>query len=357
MQALHRTMATDVSFLPSFLMLSGSHIELSASALKKNIQYLQRRIGIATRLVSVIKGNAYGHGIEAFLPLAEQCGMRSFAVSDATEAERAYRVKRAPSDLMIMSMIDNDDLPWAIERGISFYVFDEDRLQAAITAAARVGRTARIHIEVETGFNRTGFKEAQVDHVIDRCLQHRDALRVDGVCTHFAGAESIANYYRNMEQSAIFGRIRDQVLRRGLQVGAFHAASSAAALTYPHTTLDMVRSGIAMYGFWPSKETRIHNMLSRETHFTRDPLHQVLTWKSRIMSLNHIAAGQHVGYGTSYLTAGPTKAAVIPVGYYHGYSRNLGNLGEVLIRNRKAPVMGMVNMNMILVNVTAIPGA
>ena len=337
-------------------MISGSYIELSTSALRRNIHYLKKRIGPSVRLVSVIKGNAYGHGIEAFLPLAEQCGLHAFAVSDATEAERALRVKRPGTDLMIMNMIDTRDLSWAIEHDISYYVFDVNRLAASLEAARRCEKPARIHIEVETGFNRTGFKEEQLEDVMEFCRTHRHALTLEGVCTHFAGAESIANYYRIQGQKERFYRIRERFVAAGLRPRYFHAASSAATLTYPDTRSDMVRCGISMYGFWPSKETRIHIMLSKETQFNRDPLQQVMTWKSSVISLNHIPAGEHVGYGTSYLTDTPTTVAIVPVGYYHGYSRNLSNLGEVLIHNRKAPVVGMVNMNMILVNVNGVPG-
>jgi len=210
---------------------------------------------------------------------------------------------------------------------------------------------------VETGFNRTGFLPAEMDRVIDVCREYAEYLDVVGVCTHFAGAESIANYYRITEQRAVFKRVREQCEKAGLQAGAYHCASSAAALTYPETAMDLVRFGIAQYGFWPSTETRMHTVLNGETTFTKDPLVQVLTWKSRIIARQDVPVGEYVGYGTSYLAQQPTSVAVIPVGYYHGYSRNLSNLGHVLIRGHKAPVIGMVNMNIITVDVTAIPAA
>lgn len=336
---------------------AGSHIELSTSALKRNIAYLKKRIGADSRFVSVIKGNAYGHGIEDYLPLAEECGVRSFAVSDAAEAERACRVRRSGTELMIMNMIDNADLAWAIAHGVSWYVFDFDRLQASIDAARAAGKRATIHIEVETGFNRTGFLPDDIGRVIDICRDNAAYLDLAGVCTHFAGAESIANYYRIQEQRTVFARVRGRFDAAGLRPRAYHAASSAAALTYPETTHDLVRFGIAQYGFWPSVETRVQNMMNGETRFTKDPLAQVLTWKSRVIARQEVRTGEYVGYGTSYLAQQPTSVAVIPAGYYHGYSRNLSNLGHVLIRGNKAPVIGMVNMNIITVDVTGIPAA
>ncbi|MBR9979008.1 MAG: alanine racemase [Bacteroidetes bacterium] len=343
--------------MPQHERTSGSWIELSTSALKRNISYLSKRIGADSTFVSVIKGNAYGHGIEDYVPLAERCGVRSFATSDAAEAERACRVKRPDTKLMIMNMIDNADLGWALEEGIGWYVFDFDRLQASIDIARRTGRKAEIHIEAETGFNRTGFRAPEMSRVIDLCRRNMDVLDLIGVCTHFAGAESIANFYRIQQQRAVFQRVREQWITEGLRPRYFHAASSAAALTYPDTVMDLVRYGIAQYGFWPSNETRIYNMLNSDTQFTKDPLTQVLTWKSRVIATQQVQTGEYVGYGTSFMAQHPMTIAVIPVGYYHGYSRNLSNLGHVLIRGHKAPVIGMVNMNIITVDITGIPTA
>lgn len=343
--------------MTSHSVTAGSFIELSSSALKRNVSYLKKRIGPHSRFVSVIKGNAYGHGIEDYLPLAERCGVRSFAVSDAAEAERACRVRQSGTELMIMNMIDNADLAWALEQGISWYVFDFDRLQASVDAARAAGKRASIHVEVETGFNRTGFVQDDIGRVIDICRDNEEYIDLAGVCTHFAGAESIANYYRIQEQRTVFARLSGRFTAAGLHPRAYHAASSAAALTYPETAHDLVRFGIAQYGFWPSIETRVQNMTSGETRFFKDPLTQVLTWKSRVIACQQVRTGEHVGYGTSYLAQQPTTVAVIPVGYYHGYSRNLSNLGHVLIRGHKAPVIGMVNMNIITVDITGIPAA
>jgi alanine racemase len=344
-------------FMTQYQRTAGSCIELSTSALKRNIAYLGKRIGSGTAFVSVIKGNAYGHGIEDYVPLAERCGVRSFATSDTAEAERACRVKRPDTRLMIMNMIDNADIPWALEQGVGWYVFDFDRLEISAAAAREMGRRAEIHIEVETGFNRTGFRPSEMSRVIEFCRRNRDALDVIGVCTHFAGAESIANFYRIQQQRAVFERVREQWTAEDVRPRYFHSASSAAALTYPDTVMDLVRFGIAQYGFWPSNETRIYNMLNNDTQFTRDPLAQVLTWKSRVIAIQQVQTGEYVGYGTSFMAQHPTTIAVIPVGYYHGYSRNLSNLGHVLIRGHKAPVVGMVNMNIITVDVTGIPSA
>jgi alanine racemase len=335
---------------------STSYIELDRAALRRNVKYLQKRIGSA-RFCSVVKGDAYGHGIEEFLPLVEECGVDFFAVADAFEAEKALEVKRPGSHVMIMAMLDDHHLEWAVENDISFYVFDMDRLRGAVRAARKVGRPARVHLEVETGLNRTGFEECELEEVAALIGRNPDAVRVDGLCTHYAGAENVANYRRIIEQFGLFKKRVKWFTERGIQPVYRHTACSAAALTYPQTVMDMVRFGIAQYGFWPSKETRMYNLLSDDTTFTVDPLHQVLSWKSRVMAVKPVGRGKFVGYGTSFLTTNDMRLAVIPVGYFHGFSRSLSNLGHVLIGGYKCRVVGMVNMNMFMVNVTHVPGA
>ena len=333
-----------------------SYIELSSCALQKNIAFLQKRIGKETKFVSVIKGNAYGHGISQFLPLAESFGIDYFAVFDAYEASLALQAKKPQTDLMIMGMIDNDQLEWAIENNISFYVFEMDRLEGAIKAARKIGKPARVHLELETGMHRTGFEEYELEQVIDLIKKNKKDLDIEGLCTHYAGAESIANHVRVENQYQEYLRLRNILARKGIKARYEHTACSAATLTYPHTKMNMVRIGIAHYGYWPSQETRMHNLFSAGGKYTRDPLKKVLQWKTKVMSTKVVDAGKFISYGHSFMATKKTIIAAIPIGYYHGYSRSLSNIGHVLIKGKKNPIIGLVNMNMFVVDVTAVPG-
>ena len=334
-----------------------SYIELSESYLRKNIRYLKRRIGKNVKFASVIKGNAYGHGLNKFVKLAERCGVDFFAVSDAFEAVEANEVKKDSSHIMIMSYLDNEDVLWAVENDISFYVFEFGRLEAAIKAAQKAEKKAKIHIELETGFYRTGFEESDFKKVVNLINKNRDHLSIMGICTHYAGAESISNWVRVNEQREKFMKYSEFLRLNGIVPEYYHTASSAATLTYPDTIMDLVRVGIAQYGFWPSKETRMYNLLSDDNRFTRDPLHRILSWKSKIMNIKTVPPGKFAGYGNAYMASRNERIAIIPVGYSHGFSRSLSNIGHVLIRNKKANVAGMVNMNMMLADVTDINGA
>jgi alanine racemase len=339
-------------------MRYSSYIELSRKALTKNIRFLKRRIGQSTVFSSVVKGNAYGHNIRDFAPLAAECGVRHFSVYSAEEAAAVRRFLPDDGKIMIMGYVDSEDLEWVISEGVSFYVFDRGRLEAAAAKARDLGIPARVHLEVETGMNRTGLDAEELERVIGIIKRNEEAISVEGVCTHYAGAESIANFWRIKNQVGRFKEIVSALERQGIGARTMHTACSAAALRYPETIMDLVRFGIAQYGYWPSKETRIQYFLERERQGKsqgHNPLKAVLTWKSRIMSIREVKAGEYVGYGTIYQTSRSQKIATVPVGYSHGFARSLSNLGHVLVHGRRCPVVGIVSMNAMMIDVSHIP--
>jgi alanine racemase len=327
-------------------------LEISKSALEHNLQFLKNFIGDGVKISSVVKGNAYGHGLEVFVPLAENCGINHFSVFSADEALRVYNSINENSTVMIMGLINNEQLEWAIENNIEFYVFEPDRLEKALEAAKRIGKIAKIHIEVETGMNRTGFAMNQLPAVFQLLKNNSSHLCFKGLCTHFAGAESIANYYRINKQQHVFQKVIKKVNAAGLNPEQKHTACSAAALRYPKFQMDMVRLGIIQYGFFPNKEILIEYLTKKKEN--KNPLKRLISWKSRVMDVKKVKTGEFVGYGTSYLANSDLKIAIIPVGYAHGFSRNLSNQGIVLINGQRVCVVGTVNMNMITVDVTQI---
>ncbi|MFT4681115.1 MAG: alanine racemase [Granulosicoccus sp.] len=333
-------------------MTSTSVIEISESALKNNIYFLKETLGASCQLSAVIKGNAYGHGISTYAPIAEKCGVNHFSVFSADEAFKAKEVLN-DSRLMIMGFIDQADLRWVVEHNISFFVFERGRLEAAIEAAKSLQNPARIHIEFDTGMNRTGFTKKELKPIIDILKENKEHLVVEGFCTHYAGAESIANDVRVRHQIKAYKQFDGWMGKQGIIPETRHTACSAAAMNYPKTRMDMARIGIMQYGYWPNRETFI-NYLSGKTDKT-DPLKRVITWKSKVMTTHIVKPGEFIGYGTSYMVESLSKIAVVPVGYAHGYSRSLSNQGRVLINGQRVGIMGMVNMNMLIVDVTNIP--
>ena len=332
--------------------LHTSYLEISKSALEHNLQFLKNYIGKGVQISSVVKGNAYGHGLEVFVPLAEHCGVNHFSVLSADEALRVHNSISENSIIMIMGLINNEQLEWAIENNIEFYVFEQDRLEKTLETAKRIGKMAKVHIEVETGMNRTGFAPNQLSAVLKLLKNNPDYLQFKGLCTHFAGAESIANYYRIHKQQQVFQKVLKIVASAGLTPLQKHTACSAAALRYPKFQMDMVRLGIIQYGFFPNKEILIEYLTKKKE--TENPLQRLISWKSHVMDVKKVKTNEVVGYGTSYLANSAIKIAIIPVGYAHGFSRNLSNQGIVLINGQRVSVVGAVNMNMISVDVTQI---
>ncbi|MEX0771389.1 MAG: alanine racemase [Balneolaceae bacterium] len=330
-----------------------SRIELSQSALRQNINFIRKKIGSDPVFSSVVKANAFGHGMETFVPMAEKAGVRHFSVASSYEAWEVRQACRQDSAIMIMGILYDDDLEWVIGNHIEFFVFDIPRLKKARQVAEKLGKKAIVHLEVETGGNRTGLSEQELPWVLNYLKSHREFLVFKGFCTHFAGIESLSNQFRIVKQQQKFEELYNQVKNSGILPELRHTACSAAALAFPDTVMDLVRIGTAQYGMWPGPD--IYNLHLLQTGKSKDaPLKRVLTWKTDVMHIKHLEKGEYVGYGTSYQAPKEMKIAVLPIGYSNGYPRSLSNKGEVLIRGVKAPVVGLVNMNVFMVDVTHI---
>lgn len=332
-------------------MLHSSIIEISRSAYRNNFNFLRQQIGSKPIFSAVVKGNAYGHGIENIVSLAEEVGIRHFSTFSCDEALRVFNSSKKKSEIMIMGMLENTSLPWIIKNNISFYVFEFDRLVSAIEEAKNLGAKAKIHIEVETGFHRTGFEWKEKEKLIKILRKEAEHLELCGLCTHYAGAESINNYVRIQDQIKSFYLFKNWFLDNGLTFQAFHTACSAASLSYPETIMDMVRIGIAQYGFWPSQETYMSKFKQLSPN-KKNPLKRLITWKSEVMSTKNVEMGKFVGYGNSYMANRPMRIALVPIGYSHGFSRILSNGGKVLIHGKIVHVVGTVTMNSITVDIT-----
>ncbi|MBL3655740.1 alanine racemase [Fulvivirga sediminis] len=332
-----------------------SFIMLDYDALSANIDFIKSHLRPGVKLSSVIKGNAYGHGIREMVPLLQKCGVDHFSVFSAVEAQAVHKITGADCTIMIMGHIHDHDIEWAIKNKIEFFVFDYERGAVAIDIAKKIKQTARIHVELETGFNRTGFNKKDLLKFIKLIKTNKEYLQISGVCTHYAGAESVANFVRVKKQINKYNKLCKLLSDNGLETGLRHTACSAAAMAYPKTQMDMVRIGILQYGFWPSKEILIDHLSKSKNADKQDPLKRVITWSSSVMSLKDVKTGDFIGYGTSFLAHHDMRVAIVPVGYAHGYGRALSNHGRVLVKGNRVGVVGMVNMNMMMIDITGIP--
>ena len=325
-------------------------IQISRSAVESNLRLIKKIVGNDVRISSVVKANAYGHGIEAYVPVAKDAGIDHFSVFSYNEALQVYKITKRSADIMIMGWIDGSQIEDAVKKGIEFYVFNLERLNYALEAAKTIRKQAKIHIEVETGMNRTGFSKKDFKHALNIISENKKHFKIKGLCSHLAGPESIANHVRVKNQIKAFGTFRTEMKKNGLASEYCHLACSAAAVCYPSSRFNLVRIVIMQYGFWSSREVFLRYLHNKSGY--ENPLRRVITWKSEVMSVKTVKTGKFISYGTTYLASQDMRTAIVPVGYSFGYSRSLSNRGRVLINGVRCSVIGLVNMNMITIDIT-----
>lgn len=334
-------------------MASTSQIIVKKDALRNNVEFIHSVVKRDTVISAVIKGNAYGHGVSVIIPALEELGIGHFSVYSSPEAREAFRYKSRDSTIMVMGFIYEVDLEWIIRNEIEFYVSDLIQLEKALSKARSLNRDAKIHLDLETGMNRTGLTLSQLKKAIRILDRNREFLTVRGTTSHFAGAESIANHMRIKKQFSVFNK-RIRVLQEGgIYPEKKHIASSAAIINYPESHMDLVRTGILIYGYWPTKETFIN--YTHRNKDKSDPLMRALSWETEVMLTKDVPEGEFIGYGLNYQALHKMRIMVLPVGYCNGYSRSLSNNGHVILHGMRSPVIGMVNMNMIICDITDNP--
>lgn len=325
-------------------------IELDGPALAHNVGVFRSVLSPDTRLLGVVKANAYGHGLAQIAPLASR-HFDWFGVHSASEARdlRELGVKRP---ILVMGFVPPADLR-DLDGDIHLLISSETALDFVAEYRDRSGVSLPIHMKVETGAKRQGVPINALEDVLTAAMNHR--LDVVGLATHFANIEDTLEHEFARTQLRRFENAVDQVRRFvGSDLPYIHSACSAASLLFRETDFSMVRVGISSYGHWPSRETRLSWILEHG----RDgfELRPVLSWRAVVGQLQRVASGESVGYGRTWKALRDTVLAVIPVGYADGYPRALGNRARVAVRGRAAPVVGRVCMNIFMVDVSDIPG-
>lgn len=316
-------------------------IEVSRSALVNNYRRLRSRLAATTKLMAVVKANAYGHGAAETARILQTAGADAFAVATLGEALelRAAGVERP---ILVLGYTPAAHTSLASAHSIALTLFDLETAAAMDAVARAQGQTLTVHLKVNTGMNRLGVKPALAPHMA-AALQQFEALRLEGVFTHFATADEVDKRHAEA-QFTRFLRLLAELERNGLRPPLAHAANSAALLTMPHTHLDMVRPGIALYGLDPDAE--------------QCPLPEgfrpALTWKTTVAQVSDLEPGEAVSYGREFIANRPMRIATLPVGYADGFPRKPQNWGSVLIHGRAAPLLGRVCMDQCVVDVTAV---
>jgi alanine racemase len=314
--------------------LGYSWIEIDARRLHQNARLFRRILGSAAKLMAVVKANAYGHGADLVAPLLRK-EVDWFGVDSIEEAEELSS-KGISEPILILGHTEPADAERVVAGGFRQVLFRRDVAEALSKAAKGQSNPARVHLKVETGLNRLGVGPREVAALVAGL----EGLEIEGIYTHFADAEDPdSTFYQKQIE-----RLREAVDRIG---GALlvHAVPTAGALLHPESSLEVARVGIGLYGIWPSSSTR-------RAAEDAGPLAPVLTWKSRLAQVKTVPPGGTVGYDVTYRAPTERRIGVVPVGYSDGYDRRLSNRGRVLVREKSAPVVGRVAMNMFMVDVT-----
>ena len=331
-------------------MIENSLITLNENAVENNIAFLRKKLGDKVKISAVVKANAYGHGIEQIVPLFEKYSIDHYSTFYYSEAVRVFDSLSKPATIMVMGWLCENSIRESISRGIEFFVFNIERLNIAIKHAKELNLKAKIHLEAETGMNRSGLNIDELENAIAIIKENSEYIEVSGFCTHLAGAESVSNFLRIQNQLKKYKKMLATFEANGLSPKYKHVANSAAAFVYPKARMDLVRIGIMLYGFWSSSEVYVQYINRKSNKI--DPLKRILGWHSQIMSIKKVKSGEFIGYGISYLAQTDITTALVPVGYSLGYSRSLSNKGRVLIGGQRCSVISVVNMNMIIVDIS-----
>ncbi|MBV8283393.1 MAG: alanine racemase [Candidatus Eremiobacteraeota bacterium] len=324
-------------------------ISISLAALRHNARVLRDLVAPA-RAAFVVKGNAYGHGlVESALavePLASHLCV--YAVEEALE----LRDGGVTAPLLVLGPVPPQQLPDALAARAEPALWNAKGYVRALTEAARARHTpVRVHVKINTDLNRLGLESHELVDALEEYLRHPE-IEIAGIYSHLASAEEIDSPY-TMHQLEAFdralARAKPLLERRGI-VPIRHIAASAAAMLWPQTRLDMVRCGIALYGLWPSPQTR-------EAVESPLELQPVLSYASELVATRSIPKGASVGYGGTFHAPHDMRIGVVPLGYADGIPRLLSNRGAFAVEGALCPIVGRVAMNMTLVDLSAAPNA
>lgn len=324
-------------------------VEISRSAIRQNIRAFKKHLGKKVRLMTVVKSNAYGHGLVEFALEAQKSGTDWFGVDSLDEALQLRQAKiRLP--VVVLGYTAPERFIQAAKADISLTVYSMTAVHTLRNWKNR-GSRLRVHLEIETGITRQGLEGKELLVLAD-ALRKLTCVEIEGAFTHFANIEDTTDTAYADQQLRRFHQAMKLLEGIGIEPPVRHTACSAAAILFPQTYFTVARVGISSYGFWPSKETQAVAVRSQ----TRLPLRRVLSWKTRIAQVKQVPVGTPISYGLTEKVQRSSKVAVIPIGYWDGFDRGLSRVGHVLVRGRRCKVLGRVCMNMCMVDVTDVPG-
>jgi alanine racemase len=320
-------------------------IELDSTAPDHNVAELKACAASDILFCAVVKSNAYGHGVVKMLKLLNSCDW--FAVNSLEEGLE-LRETGVTKPVLLLGHVPLNRLSEAVNAELRLTLYNLETIRALDELHSE--KQARVHLKVETGTGRQGVHVEQIGSFIDEIEKTR-GVTLEGISTHFANIEDTLNHEYSERQLSVFQEALQTLDSMDSRPPIIHAACTAAAMLFPKTHFTMLRTGIGVYGLWPSRETYISVKMGGG--YIPD-LRPVLTWKTKIAQIKVLPEGSFIGYGCTYRTTRRTTMAVLPVGYADGYDRALGNNAYVLVQGKRAPVIGRVCMNLTMIDISDI---
>ena len=321
------------------MRFDNTYVNIDLDVVAENFRAIRQKAGVP--VMAVVKADAYGHGaVQVARHLEGQCAF--FGVSSMLEALE-LRQAGLQTPILILGHTRIKAFPEAVRENIRPTIYRYEDALALSQEAVRQNKTVPFHIAVDTGMSRLGFQVTE--EAADICAQIAALpnLETEGLFSHFATADC-ADLTRSREQAEKFDRFYEMLCQRGVKIKIRHLDNSAGLMNFENH-YEMVRSGIVTYGMYPSSEVSPADL----------ELTPALSWHSRVTHVKLLEAGREISYGGTYVTDKPTMVATVPVGYADGYRRSLSNKFYVLIRGKRAPILGRICMDQMMVDVTDIP--
>ncbi len=310
-------------------------IEINSDKLLDNVKALSGYLGSETKIMAIIKANAYGHGISKVADLLSD-KVSFFGVATYQEG-KALRSQGIDLPILILGPLLPSDFQDAIELDLSLTASDSEYVESINAVAAKLNRKAKLHLKIDTGMGRWGFVYKSAYQEIKNFINSENII-FEGLFTHFPVADDLRSDYTE-RQLELFQLLIDELDKKNISFKYIHSANSAGVLNYEESHFNLVRPGLMLYGYLPDKQVHDDIVLA-----------PTLSLKSRVSLIKKFAAARGVSYGRNYITPSQTRIAVVPVGYSHGYPYALSAKADVLINGKRFPIAGNVCMDYLMVD-------
>jgi alanine racemase len=316
--------------------------EIDLGKLRRNLQLIRGELPKQAHLMAVVKDEAYGHGALDVARVAVEEGAWGFGLSTLEEA-MTLRDAGINAPLLLLGERQEAELDWCVAHDLTVCVNEIHNVRALAKIAAKFGKQVPVHVKIHTGMSRYGVRWDEALPLIEKIIAEK-SLSLEGVMTHFSQSDETEKTFANL-QFARFNEVLRALEQKGISVKLRHTCNSGGFLDLPHTHLDMVRVGILLYGVFPSLVCR------------KIPgIEPVMSVKAKIAAIQKLKPGEVVGYGMRYTAASERRIAILPIGYGDGFPR-VRNEGCALIHGRRAPLLGGIAMDALMVDITDIPQA